>query len=188
MQHELGSWSSRYRRYVSRMTRTENILSQKFRRCSENHFYPRFMLPCSLLAENIFLFFQSPHPSIPNFGLEVSPGNAISEGRPISFATRARKRELSIREVRIENESDRKYSKSKNFRSFSENHFYPRFMLPCSLLAENIFLDFKVRTHPSIHNFGLLASPGNAISEGRPPLCNTSSEAGALDTGGTYRE
>ena len=106
----------------------------------------------------------------------------------LSFATRARKRELSIREVRIENESDRKYSKSKNFRSFSENHFYPRFMLPCSLLAENIFWFFKVRTHPSIHNFGLEASPGNAISEGRPPLCNTSSEAGALDTGGTYRE
>ena len=61
-------------------------------------------------------------------------------------------------------------------------------MLSCSLLAENIFLDFKVRTHPSIHNFGLLAPPGNSISEGRPPLCNTSSEAGALDTGGTYRE
>ena len=63
-------------------------------------------------------------------------------------------------------------------------------MLPCSLLAENIFLFFKVGTHPSIHNFGLEASPGsgNAISEGRPPLCNTSSEAGALDTGGTYRE
>ena len=61
-------------------------------------------------------------------------------------------------------------------------------MLPCSLLAENICLFFKVGTHPSIHNFGLEASPGNAISEGRPPLCNTSSEAGALDTGGTYRE
>ena len=30
--------------------------------------------------------------------------------------------------------------------------------------------------------------PENAISEGRPPLCNTSSEVGALDTGGTYRE
>ena len=61
-------------------------------------------------------------------------------------------------------------------------------MLPCSLLAENIFLDFKVRTHPSIHNFGPLASPGNAISEGKPPFCNTSSEAGALDTGGTNRK
>ena len=61
----------------------------------------------------------------------------------LPFATRARKRELSIREVRIENESDRKFSKSKLFRSFSENHFSPRFMLPCSLLAENIFLVFQ---------------------------------------------
>ena len=29
---------------------------------------------------------------------------------------------------------------------------------------------------------------GNAILEGRPPLCNMSLEAGALDTGGTYRD
>ena len=40
----------------------------------------------------------------------------------------------------------------------------------------------------SIHNFGLEVPPGNAISEGRLPLCNTSSKAGALDTGSTYRE
>ena len=106
----------------------------------------------------------------------------------LTFTTRARKLELSIQEVRIENESDRKFSKSQFFRSFSENHFSPRFMLPCSLLANIFFWFFKVRTHPSIHNFGLEASPGNAISEGRPPLCNTSSETGALDTGGTYRE
>ena len=34
----------------------------------------------------------------------------------------------------------------------------------------------EVCTNPSIHNFGLEGSP----SEGRPPLSNTSSEAGAL--------
>ena len=60
----------------------------------------------------------------------------------LPFATRARKRELSIRQVRIENESDRKFLKSNFFRSFSENHFPPRFMLPCSLLAE-IFFGFS---------------------------------------------
>ena len=42
------------------------------------------------------------------------------------FATRARKRELSIQEVRIENDSDQKCSKTKCFQSFSENHFFPR--------------------------------------------------------------
>ena len=144
------------------------------------------MLPCSLLA--VFLLNLKSAPT-PRYTILDSMLLLVMRSRKagLPFATRARKRELSIREVRIENESNRKFSKSKFFRSFSENHFYPRFMLPCSLLAE-IFFEFKVRSHPSIHNFGLLASPGNAISEDRPPLCNTSSEAGALDTGGTYRE
>ena len=48
-------------RYVSRMTRTENFLSQFFQTFSGNHFYPRFMVRCSLLAENIFSVFRSPH-------------------------------------------------------------------------------------------------------------------------------
>ena len=48
----------------------------------------------------------------------------------LPFATRARKRELSIQEVRIENDSDQKFSKTKFFQSFSENHFFPRFMSP----------------------------------------------------------
>ena len=61
-------------------------------------------------------------------------------------------------------------------------------MLPCSLLAENIFLVFQSPHPPLDTQFGLKASPGNAISEGRPILCNTSWEAGALDTGGKYRE
>ena len=148
------------------------------------------MLPCSLLAE-IFFGFSKSAPT-PRYQIWDSRLPLVMRSRKagLSFATRARKRELSIREVRIENESDRKYSKSKNFRSFSENHFYPRFMLPCSIFIMNrkYFWLFKVCTHPSIHNFGLEASPGNAISEGRPPLCNTSSEAGALDMEGTYRE
>ena len=53
LQLELESASSRYRRYVSTMTWIDNFLSQSF---SENHFSPRFMLPCSLLAE---IFFQN---------------------------------------------------------------------------------------------------------------------------------
>ena len=49
-------------------------------------------------------------------------------------------------EVHIENDSDRKFSKSIFFQNFSGNHFYPRFMVRCSLLAENIFRFFEVRT------------------------------------------
>ena len=50
-------------------------------------------------------------------------------------------------EIRIVNDSHRKFSKSNIFQSFSGNHFCPRFMVPCSLLAENIFRFFEVRTY-----------------------------------------
>ena len=48
-------------RYVSRMTRTENFLSQFFSNIFWKPLYPRFMVRCSLLAENIFSVFRSPH-------------------------------------------------------------------------------------------------------------------------------
>ena len=173
------------------MTRTGNILSQKFFEvflktifihvsCYPVHYYPKIF----------FWFFKvRTHPSIPNFGLEASPGNAISEGRPILCNTSSEAGALDTGGTYWEWVGPKIFQVTI-FRSFSENHFSPRFMLPCSLLAENIFLVFQ-SLHPtlaSIQNFGLKASPGNAISEGRPPLCNTSLEAGALDMGGSYRE
>ena len=42
------------------------------------------------------------------------------------------------------------------------------------IITENIFSIFEVRNYPSIYDFGLEVSPENAISEGRPPLCNSS--------------
>ena len=104
------------------------------------------------------------------------------------FATRARKRELSIQEVRIENDSDQKFSKTKCFQSFSENHFFHDSCQP-DHYEPKIF--FRFSKSGSTLRYTILDSrvpPCNAISEGRLPLCNTSSEAGALDTGGTYRE
>ena len=62
--------------------------------------------------------------------------------------------------------------------SFQPDHYEPK-----------IF--FRFSKSGSTLRYAILNSrvpPCNAISEGRPPLCNTSSEAGALDTGGTYRE
>ena len=47
----------------------------------------------------------------------------------------------------------------KNFEKMTGNHFCRRFMVPCSLSAENIFRFFEVRTYPSIHHFGLDVSP-----------------------------
>ena len=92
-------------------------------------------------------------------------------------------------EVRIENDSDRKFSKSIFFQKFSGNHFYPRFMVRCSLLAENIFSVFRSPHSAPTHRYTILDSrllPCNAISEGRLPLCNTSSEAGALPSDKQY--
>ena len=89
------------------------------------------------------------------------PCNAISEGRLPLCSTSSDAGALPS-EVRIENDSDRKFSKSFFFQKFSGNHFYPRFMVRCSLLAENIFFGFSksaLRTYPSIHHFGLEASP-----------------------------
>ena len=73
----------------------------------------------------------------------------------------------------------KKFSKSKNFQIFSGNHFSPRFMTPCSLLNENIFFGF-LKSAPT---------PRYTILDSRLPLCNTSSEAGALLPAirGTYR-
>ena len=140
---------ARKRELSIREVRIENESDQKysksksFRSFSENHFYPRFMLPCSLLAENIFWISKSA--PTPRYTILDSWLLLVMRSRKagLPFATRARKWELSIREVRIENESDRQFSKSTFFGSFSENHFSPRFMLPCSLLAENIFLFFQ---------------------------------------------
>ena len=100
-------------------------------------------------------------------------------------ATRARKRELSIQEGRIENDSDQKFSKTK---VFLKTTFFHDLCHP-DQYESKIF--FRFSKSGSTLRFTILDSrvpPCNAISEGRPPLCNTSSEAGALDTGGTYRE
>ena len=147
---------------------------------------------------NVFWEHESDRCRYPNFEVHTYPWPRYtildsrfppvmrSRKAGLPFATRARKRELSIQEVRIENDSDQKFSKTKCFQSFSENHFFPRFMSTWSLWAENIF-----SKSGSTLRYAILDSrvpPCNAISEGRPPLCNTSSEAGALDTGGTYRE
>ena len=162
------------------------------------------------------------------------PCNAISEGRLPLCSTSLEAGALPS-EVRIENDSDRKLSKSIFFQKFSGNHFYPRFMVRCSLLAENIFSVFRSPHSGPTHRYTILDSrllpcnvhltrcisrirkigrwlgqlvmrsrsphsgpthrytildsrllPCNAISEGRLPLCNTSSEAGALPSDKQY--
>ena len=64
--------------------------------------------------------------------IKKSPAVAISEGRLPLCNTSSEAGALPS-EVLIENDSDRKFSKSIFFQSFSGNHFSPRFMVPCSL-------------------------------------------------------
>ena len=112
------------------------------------------------------------------------PCNAISEGRLPLCSTSSDAGALPS-EVRIENDSDRIFF----FQKFSGNHFYPRFMVRCSLLAENIFSVFRSLHSAPTHRYTSLDSRlllCNAISEGRLPLCNTSSEAGALPSDKKY--
>ena len=131
--------------------------------------------------------FRSAHlplASIHNFGLEVPPGNAISEGRPPLCNTSSEAGALDTGvEVRIENDSDQKFSKVFLKTTFFHDSCHPDHNEP------KIF--FRFSKSGSALRYTILDSrvpPCSAISEGRLPLCSTSSEAGALDTGGTYRE
>ena len=120
-----------------------------------------------IISRKYFSVFRGPHlPQTPRHTILDSmfpPCNAISEGRLPLCSTSSDAGALPS-EVRIENDSDRKFSKSIFFQTFSGNHFYPRFMVRCSLLhiSRKYFFSFSksaLRTYPSIHHFGLEASP-----------------------------
>ena len=74
-----------------------------------------------------------------------------SQKAGLPFATRARKRELSIQEVRIENDLDRKFSKSKFFKVFLKTtflhdscypvHYEPKFFFK---IGKNENFDYKI--------------------------------------------
>ena len=142
-----------------------------------------------IISRKYFSVFRGPHlPLDTPFGLDVPPCNAISEGRLPLCSTSSEAGALPS-EVHIENDSDRKFSKSIFFQNFSGNHFYPRFMVRFSLLAENIFSVFRSPHSLPTHRYTILDSrllPCNVISEGMLPLCNTSSEAGALPSDKQY--
>ena len=87
------------------------------------------MVRCSLLAENIFRFFEGrTHPSI---HLSKSP------------ATAGLIKKSSCSWTFLLVYKGYKFSKSIFSQSFSGNHFSPRFLVPFSLLAENIFSVFR---------------------------------------------
>ena len=110
------------------MTRTKNFLRQNFFKV----FLETTFLQCSCYSDHYEpkIFFRSPDlPFDMRFWTRGFLLVMRSRKAGLPFATRARKRELSIQEVRIENDSDQKFSKTKFFQSFPGNHFSPVFML-----------------------------------------------------------
>ena len=94
----------------------------------------------------------------------------------LPFAIRARKRELRLqryvsRMTRTEN------LLSQNFSKFFWKLLLFMFHATLIIMSRKYFFRFSKVTYASIHDFGLEGSPCNAISEGRPSLRNTSSEA-----------
>ena len=102
--------------------------------------------------------------------------NTISEGRPPQCNTSSEAGRQPFN-VRIQNDSGRKFSKSKTFKVFSETTFSRQFMTPSSLWAENIFLVFR-NSQVFYPSFEVPTSPRYTILESRFPLCNPISEGG----------
>ena len=126
--------------------------SKYFKSFSGNYSCSCFMLPWSLWAENIFFDFRSSQlPFDIRFWTRGFPLKMQSQKAGLPFATRARKRELSIQEVRIENDLDRKFSKSKFFKVFLKTtflhdscypvHYKPKF---CLKIGKNENFDYKI--------------------------------------------
>ena len=119
-------------KYVSKMIQTENFLSQIFFKVFlETTFVQVSWYPVHYQLKIFFGFSKSA--LTPRFTILDSmfpPCNAISEGR-LPFSNTGSEVGALPSEVRIENDSDRKFSKSIFFQSFSGNHFSPRFMVPC---------------------------------------------------------
>ena len=130
------------------------------------------MLPCHCKPKIYFRFFEvCTYTSIQNFELEVSPCNAISEGRPPLSNTSS-----EHLEVRIENHSDWIFSKSTFFHSFFETTFLHVSCYPVIVSRKYIYGFSKSPPSPRYAILDSRLPPCNAISECRPPLSNKSSE------------
>ena len=128
----------------------------------------------------IFGFSKSaPTPRYTILDSRLPPCNAISEGRPPLRNTSSEAGALPL-EVRIENDSVRIFSKSKFVHSFLETTFLHVSCYPVIVNRKYIYGFSKSAPTPRYTILDSRLPPCNAISEGRPPLSNTSSEAGAL--------
>ena len=110
-----------------------------------------FHTPLIIMSRKYFFDFRSSRlPFDIRFWTRGFPLKMRSQKAGLPFATRARKL-LSIQEVRIENDSDRKFSKSKFFKVFLKttflhdscypDHYKPKF---CLKIGKNENFDYKI--------------------------------------------
>ena len=122
---------------------------------------------------------SAPTPRYTILDTRLPPCNAISEGRPLLSNTSSEAGALPL-EVRIENDWDQIFFKSKFVHSFTETNFLHVSCYPVIVKREYIYGFSKSAPTPRHTMLDSRLPPCNAISEDRPPLSNTSSEAGAL--------
>ena len=122
---------------------------------------------------------SAPTPRYTILDSRLPPCNAISEGRPLLSNTSSEAGALPLK-VRIENDWDQIFFKSKFVHSFTETNFLHVSCYPVIVKREYIYGFSKSAPTPRHTILDSRLPPCNVISEGRPPLSNTSSEAGAL--------
>ena len=140
------------RNYIFFRSKSQNILKVFLETtlvhvsCYPDHYEPKIFFS---------IFEVRNYPSIYDFGLEVSPENAISEGRP-TLCNCSQKAGALPSEVRIENDMDRKFSKSKFFKVFLKTTFLHDSCYPVQYyISRNFFFkigknenfDYKINTN-----------------------------------------
>ena len=139
------------------------------------------MLPCHYKTKIYLRFFEvCTYPLDTQFWTRGLPLVLRSRKAGLPLATRARKRELCPLEDRIENDWDQIFFKSKFVHSFLETTFLHVSCYHVIVNRKYIYGFSKSAPTPRYTILDSRLPPCNAISEGRPPLSNTSSEAGAL--------
>ena len=125
------------------MTRTENFLSQFFSKFFWKPLFSPFHGTLFIISRKYFFGFSksAPTPRYTNQKFQLQLDFLLLIKKSPATAGQFKKSSCSWTFLLVY--KGLKFSKSIFFQSFSGNHFSPRFMVPCSLLAENIFSVFR---------------------------------------------
>ena len=172
-------------KYVSRMIRTENFLSQIFFKVFlETTFVHVSWYPVHYQPKIFFGISKSA--LTPRYTILDSMFPLVMQSRKagFSFATRARKRKPCLQSYVSRMTRTEKF-RSQFFSKFFWKPLFSTFYGTLFIISRKYFSGFRSPHSAPTPQYTILDSrllPCNAISEGKLPLCNTSSEAGALSS------